>query len=158
MATKKDLVQHVNYLNEKYCKNTKNHFVISQAYGGYSVALTGKTYKRGKRTYWRKGSIGSGHGSTLINGIYTNPSSFAAHQINKYDSVENIYILDKDSYLDVETKKKLNGSFFNIKDLSETTSTISPYQLKDVIKYVYPKQPRNEVTSKNKYNRRKLKQ
>lgn len=67
MATKKDLVQHVNYLNEKYCKNTKNHFVISQAYGGYSVALTGKTYKRGNRTYWKKGSIGSGHGSTGAN-------------------------------------------------------------------------------------------
>ena len=59
MATKKDLQEHVKHLNEKYCKNTKNKLVISQAYGGYSVVLTGKTYKRGKKTFYRKHSLGS---------------------------------------------------------------------------------------------------
>ena len=60
MATKKDLQEHVNHLNEKYCKNTRNKLVISQAYGGYSVVLTGKTYKRGNKTFYRKGSLRSG--------------------------------------------------------------------------------------------------
>ena len=105
-------------------------------------------------------SINYSNGSTLINGIYTNKSGFASHQIYKYDGVENIYILDKDSYLDIETKKKLDGSFFNIKDLSETTSTISPYQLRDIIKYVYPKTKdktfTKNITSKNNYLRRTL--
>lgn len=80
MATKKDLINHVNYLNDKYCKNTKNKFAISQAYGGYSVVLTGKTYQRGNKTHWKKGSIGSGHvcvgnqwhdtANNTLNGLY----------------------------------------------------------------------------------------
>ena len=60
-VTKKDLENHVSYLNNKYCKNTKNKFKLTQAYGGYGIALTGKTYKRGKKIHWKKGSIGSGH-------------------------------------------------------------------------------------------------
>ncbi len=60
MATKKDLQNEVNRLNAKYCKNTKNHLVIHEAYGGYAVELTGKTYKRGNKIYYRKGSLGSG--------------------------------------------------------------------------------------------------
>ena len=60
MATKKDLQKQVDYLNNKYCKRTKNELKISQAYGGYQVVLTGKTYKRGKKTFYRKGSLGSG--------------------------------------------------------------------------------------------------
>lgn len=39
----------VNRLNSKYCKNTKNHLVISRAYGGYAVELTGKRNKRTHR-------------------------------------------------------------------------------------------------------------
>lgn len=57
MANKKDLQAEVNRLNEKYCKNTKNHLVVNEAYGGYSVQLTGKEYKRGNKYYKRKGSI-----------------------------------------------------------------------------------------------------
>lgn len=57
MATKKDLQNYVNELNNKYCKNSKNHFVIHQAYGGYTVGLTGKTYKRGNKEYYYKGSL-----------------------------------------------------------------------------------------------------
>ena len=59
MATKKDLQCVVSDLNNKYCKNTKNHLVINQAYGGYSVLLTGKTYKRGGKTHYRKDSLRS---------------------------------------------------------------------------------------------------
>lgn len=101
-------------------------------------------------------SINYSNGNTLINGIYTNPSRFASYKINKYDAIEKIYILDKDSYLDVETKKKLDGKYFNIKELSETTSTISPYQLKDVIKYVYPKKEKHDIHVKNNLKRKSL--
>lgn len=59
MATKKDLQIYVNELNGRYCKNTKNYLVISQAYGGYCVELTGKTYYRGKKLHYKKGSMGS---------------------------------------------------------------------------------------------------
>lgn len=52
------------------------------------------------------------------------------------------------------TKEELE-ELQNIADLSETTSTISPYQLRDVIKYVYPKSKDNtftkKITSKNNY-------
>ncbi len=57
MANKKDLQAEVNRLNEKYCKNTKNHLVIHEANGRYTVELTGKEYKRGNKFYRRKGSI-----------------------------------------------------------------------------------------------------
>ena len=59
-VTKKDLQAHVDSLNLKYCKNTKNKFRLSQAYGGYQIVLTGKTYKRGSKLHWKKDSIGSG--------------------------------------------------------------------------------------------------
>ncbi len=60
MATKKDLQNEVNRLNAKYCKNTKNHLVIDKDYGcDFSVGLTGKTYKRGNKIYYRKDSLGS---------------------------------------------------------------------------------------------------
>lgn len=55
-----DLNNEVDRLNKKYCKNTKNHLKVGKNGYGYSVNLTGKTYKRGKKTFWRKGSIGSG--------------------------------------------------------------------------------------------------
>ena len=70
-VTKNDLVQHVDYLNNKYCKNTKNKFRLSQAYGGYKISLTGKTYKRGNKTYWKKGSIGSGEANVIGYGYDT---------------------------------------------------------------------------------------
>jgi hypothetical protein len=59
-TTLSDLNKEVDRLNKKYCKNTKNHLVVGKNGYGYSVNLTGKTYKRGKKTHWRKGSIGSG--------------------------------------------------------------------------------------------------
>lgn len=59
MASKKDLQQAVAFMNEKYCKGTKNEFVLSGAYGGYKVELTGKRDKRSS-SKWLKGSIGSG--------------------------------------------------------------------------------------------------
>lgn len=58
-TTLSDLQREVDQLNKKHCKNTKNHLVIGKNGYGYSVNLTGKTYKRGKKTHWRKGSIGS---------------------------------------------------------------------------------------------------
>ena len=57
MATKRDLEQTVKFFNNKYCKNTKNELKISQAYGGYSVCLTGKKNKRTGKPL--KGSIGT---------------------------------------------------------------------------------------------------
>lgn len=59
-VTLSDLNSEVDRLNKKYCKNTKNHLKVGKNGYGYSVNLTGKTYKRGKKTFWRKGSIGSG--------------------------------------------------------------------------------------------------
>lgn len=58
MARKVDLENYVSYLNNKYCKHTKNKLEINRAYGGYSVVLTGKRNKRTGR--WLKGSMGSG--------------------------------------------------------------------------------------------------
>lgn len=58
MATKKDLEDYVAELNRKYCKNTKNHLVIDQAYGRqYQVCLTGKSYFRGSKEHLRKGGL-----------------------------------------------------------------------------------------------------
>lgn len=45
--TKTNLKQFINEVNEKYCSNTKHHFEINAAYGGYGVVLTGK-YVNGK--------------------------------------------------------------------------------------------------------------
>lgn len=59
-VSKKDLQLEVNYLNDKYCRNTSNHLVIHQAYGGYCVGLTGKTYKKGNKIRYYKNSIGGG--------------------------------------------------------------------------------------------------
>ena len=84
MATKRDLQNYVNELNKKYCKNTKNELVIHQAYGGYSVELTGKTYKHGNRTYWRKGSIGSGCAS--VGNDYHDTATNTLNALYKADS------------------------------------------------------------------------
>lgn len=56
--TKKDLESYVSFLNKSVCKNTKNHFVVTGAYGGYGVSLTGKRNKNGTR---KKGSMGTAH-------------------------------------------------------------------------------------------------
>ena len=42
------------------------------------------------------------------------------------------------------------------KDLSETTSTVDPFQLDDILDYVYPKKEKNDIQKENKHNRRKL--
>lgn len=66
-TTKKDLVNYVNALNNVLCKKTKNYLVVTQAYDGYGVSLTGKKNINGNR---KKGSLGTaqhqlsnGHGS-----------------------------------------------------------------------------------------------
>lgn len=56
MATKKDLLNAVDRLNNKYCKKSRNKLCITSAYGGYEVGLTGKTTKTGK---YYKDSLGS---------------------------------------------------------------------------------------------------
>lgn len=60
IVTLGDLNTEVDRLNKKYCKNTKNHLRVGHNGYGYSINLTGKTYKRGKKTHWKKGSLGSG--------------------------------------------------------------------------------------------------
>ena len=57
MATKKDLQFYVNDLNNKYFKNSKNHLVINQSYGGYMVGITGK-YKKNKKMRYKWTSSG----------------------------------------------------------------------------------------------------
>lgn len=64
MATKKDLFKEIDRLNKKYCKGGKNRLVVSQAYGGYQVCLTGKKKKSGG---YYKGSLNSGCAS-ITNG------------------------------------------------------------------------------------------
>lgn len=46
MARKSELYWEVEKLNDKYCKNTKNKLKVNEAYGGYSVMLTGKRSKK----------------------------------------------------------------------------------------------------------------
>lgn len=45
-----DLQREVDRLNEKYCKYRKNKLVVSKAYGGFAVYLTGKTKDKGLKT------------------------------------------------------------------------------------------------------------
>ena len=84
MATKKDLERYVKELNNKYCKNTKNHLVINQAYGGYEVNLTGKTYKKGNKICYRKGSLGSG--CSTIGNQYHDSATKTLEGLYKADS------------------------------------------------------------------------
>ena len=95
-------------------------------------------------------------GNVLINGLYTTPSYYNKLKINCYDVDGQIPMLDYESYLNVQAKKKLDNTFFNIKDLSETTSTVDPLQLDNILNYVYPKKETNKSQSRNNYNRRKL--
>lgn len=95
MATKKDLQDAVKYFNNKYCKNTKNHLVISQAYGGYCVGLTGKRNKRTGKPL--KNSVGTGFcsvgandwhdtASNTIEGLYKADSrGWMKNQIRHYE-------------------------------------------------------------------------
>ena len=82
MATKRDLKNYVDYLNDKYCKNTKNHLEISQAYGGYSVELTGKTNKRTGRPL--KGSLG--YASSYVGNQYHDTSTNTIRGLSMADS------------------------------------------------------------------------
>lgn len=84
MATKKDLQNYVNELNERYCKKTKNYLTIDQAYGGYEIELTGKTYKRGSKTYYKKGSLGSG--ATCIGNQYHDTATKTLEGLYKADA------------------------------------------------------------------------
>ncbi len=63
MVTKKDLQVEVDRLNNKYCKNTKNHFVINEKDSGFMVGMTGKDVKIGKKIYKVKGSLSNRFGS-----------------------------------------------------------------------------------------------
>lgn len=56
MTTLKDLRDYVKAINNVLCKNTKNEFIVTQAYGGYGVSLTGKKNRNGTR---KKGSLGT---------------------------------------------------------------------------------------------------
>lgn len=78
--TIKDLKCEVAKLNEKYCKDTKNEFVVSQAYGGCRVELTGKCKKGGG---WVEGSLGSGC-SSITNGYQSARQTF--YDLCVYDS------------------------------------------------------------------------
>ena len=94
MASKQDLKNYVNLLNDKYCKNIKNHFAIEGAYGGYQVVLTGKTYKRGSKTHYYKNSLKSAaasvtHGffspTTTLNKLYKADSSgYVKEKLKQY--------------------------------------------------------------------------
>lgn len=83
MATKKELYALVEHLNNKYCKNTKNHLVVSQAYGGYSVELTGKYYKRGSNYHRVKNSIS---GAASIGNPYHDTATNTITSLLKADS------------------------------------------------------------------------
>lgn len=81
MATKKDLQDAVKRFNSKYCKRTKNHLVISQAYGGYSVELTGKRNKRTHRLL--KGAMS---GSACVGNPYHDTATKTLNSLYKADS------------------------------------------------------------------------
>ena len=72
-VTKKELQAVVDDYNKRYCKKTKNELVLTGAYGGYGIRLTGKKDKRCKKTVrWRKGSLRSGQ--TDVTYGYQSPS------------------------------------------------------------------------------------
>jgi hypothetical protein len=88
MATKKDLQNYVDELNGRYCQNTKNYLIISQAYGGYCVVLTGKTYYRGSKKHYKKGSMGSA--AAYIGNPYHDTATNTLEGLYKADSRGNI--------------------------------------------------------------------
>ncbi len=82
-------------------KIQKNHLEIDQAYGGYSVVLTGKSYKRGNKEYYVKNSLGSrgaeignqwhDTASKTIAGLYKADSrGWIKNQINYYEKRKKV--------------------------------------------------------------------
>ncbi|MCH5179944.1 MAG: hypothetical protein J1F32_01865 [Erysipelotrichales bacterium] len=54
----KDFSNCVDELNKRYCKRSKNKFGFSVNNGDhFEIFLTGKTYTRGNKNYYRKGSL-----------------------------------------------------------------------------------------------------
>ncbi len=94
--TKKDLQKQVDYLNERYFKNSVDKLVIDQAYGGYQVGLTGKRNKDGS---WKKHSTRSGRISVTYGYL-------AAREVS--DKLDNLESRDKFNYLREEEKKRIN--------------------------------------------------
>ncbi len=57
--SREELFREVERLNKKYCKYTKNKLTVGKAYGGYSVDLIAKEYRRNGHTHYR-GGLGTG--------------------------------------------------------------------------------------------------
>lgn len=94
--TKKDLQKQVDYLNERYFKNSVDKLVVDQAYGGYQVNLTGKRNKDGS---WKKHSTGSGR-KCVTYGYLT------AREVS--DKLDNLEYRDEFNYLRKEEKKRIS--------------------------------------------------
>ena len=83
-------------------------------------------------------SLNHNNSKVLLNGIYSNKSKIRYGPIYNYDGIEQVYILDHDSYVALPTTLKKNKEYFNINDLRETSSTISPLIIDDLMKEIYP--------------------
>ncbi len=82
MATKRDLQNAVDFYNERYCKKSKNMLVISQAYGGYSVVLTGKRNRKTHRPL--VGSLGTAVAN--VGNAYHDTATNTLNRLYKEDS------------------------------------------------------------------------
>lgn len=89
----KDLQKEVDRLNAKYCAKSKHRLVISRAYGGCKVDLTGKPRKDGKG-YRGMGTATSnvtrGYTSTrqtLTDLIYADASGIIKDRVKRCDGM-----------------------------------------------------------------------
>ncbi len=103
-------------------------------------------------------AINENNKNVLINGIYSRTNYFRNLKLNNYDDEGFIPILNHESYLDIQPKKKIDGTYFNLSDLEETTSTLNPFELDSVIDYVYPKNANSRITRYNKHLYKKLRE
>lgn len=98
--------------------------------------------------------------NVLINPIYSHDSRFRKKIRRFYSEKEDgdykIPIFYKESFLDVEARKKSEDEYFNLDDLQETTSTVDPFQLDELLNYVYPENEVSYLDTHNKYLKRRL--
>lgn len=85
----KALRESVDNLNDQFTKKSKHEFILDGAYGGWKVALTGKSKKVRGRWVW----YGMGSGQTDITSGYCAPKEVLAQLgvlLSAKDYVKNI--------------------------------------------------------------------
>lgn len=146
----------------EYYKKRKNDYSLTKeqryyADKKYKMLTTGKGriyvtedeyFKGGKGKHRRVMLVGTNNDNVMINKIY---GSKAGNRIEL--SREDVPILQKESYLEQDSHiKKKHGGLFSKKDLTETTSTINPYDYDKVMKFIFKNTSDSKLASVSKNN------